>query len=249
MVPALVAIAFLVVPLVGLVVRAPWRSLDRVLAESQVVEALRLSLVCASAATVLSLIFGVPLAWVLARVRFPGRSVLRALVTLPLVLPPVVGGIALLYTFGRKGLLGHTMDVLGIQVAFSTTAVVIAQAFVALPFLVVSLEGALRTAGHRYEAVAATLGARPTTVLWRVTLPLVLPGLLSGAILSFARSLGEFGATITFAGSLQGVTRTLPLEIYLQRETNPDAAVALSFVLVAVAVVVIGLARGSREIG
>jgi molybdate transport system permease protein len=189
------------------------------------------------------------MALVLARTSFRGQGLLRSLILLPLVLPPVVGGIALLYTFGREGLLGHTMDVLGIQVAFSTTAVVIAQAFVALPFLVVSLEGALRTAGHRYEAVAATLGARPTTVLWRVTLPLVLPGLLSGAILSFARSLGEFGATITFAGSLQGVTRTLPLEIYLQRETNPDAAVALSFVLVAVAVVVIGLARGSRDLG
>jgi molybdate transport system permease protein len=184
---------------------------------------------------------------VLARTSFPGQGLVRSLILLPLVLPPVVGGIALLYTFGREGLLGHTMDVLGIQVAFSTTAVVIAQAFVAMPFLIVSLEGALRTAGQRYEAVAATLGARPTTVLWRVTLPLVLPGLASGAVLSFARSLGEFGATITFAGSLEGVTRTLPLEIYLRRFSNPEAAVALSFVLVAVAVLVIGLARGSRE--
>ena len=173
---------------------------------------------------------------------------MRSLVLLPLVLPPVVGGIALLYTFGRRGLLGHTLEVARIQVAFSTTAVVMAQTFVALPFLVVSLEGALRTAGGRYEAVAATLGARPTTVFRRVTLPLVLPGLVSGAVLSFARSLGEFGATITFAGSLQGVTRTLPLEIYLQRETDPDAAVALSLVLVIVAVVVIGLARGRGEL-
>jgi molybdate transport system permease protein len=144
-------------------------------------------------------------------------------------------------------LLGHTLDVLGIQIAFSTTAVVLAQAFVAMPFLVVSLEGSLRAAGQRYEVVAATLGARPTTVLRRVTLPLVLPGLATGAILSFARSLGEFGATITFAGSLQGVTRTLPLEIYLQRETNPDAAVALSLVLVVVAVLVIGLVRRPRD--
>ncbi len=142
---------------------------------------------------------------------------------------------------------GEHLDVIGIQIAFSTTAVVLSQTFVALPFLVVSLEGALRTAGQRYERVAATLGARPTTVLRRVTLPLVLPGLASGAILSFARCLGEFGATITFAGSLQGVTRSLPLEIYLQRETDPDAAVALSLVLVIVAVLVIGLVRGGRS--
>jgi molybdate transport system permease protein len=171
-------------------------------------------------------------------------------VLLPLVLPPVVGGIALLYTFGRQGLLGRSLELAGIQIAFSTTAVVLAQAFVALPFLVVSLEGALRSAGSRYEAVAATLGARPTTVLRRVTLPLVLPGLASGAVLAFARSLGEFGATLTFAGSLQGVTRTLPLEIYLQRETDADAAVALSLLLVAVAVAVVGLSyRGAGAAG
>jgi molybdate transport system permease protein len=196
--------------------------------------------------TLLCVLFGVPLAIVLARTSFRGQSLLRSLVLLPLVVPPVVGGIALLYTFGRKGLLGHTLDVLGINIAFSTTAVVLAQAFVAMPFLVVSLEGSLRAAGQRYEVVAATLGARPTTVLRRVTLPLVLPGLAAGAILSFARSLGEFGATITFAGSLQGVTRTLPLEIYLQRETDPNAAVALSLVLVVVAVLVIGLVRRPR---
>jgi molybdate transport system permease protein len=166
------------------------------------------------------------------------------------VLPPVVGGIALLYTFGRQGLLGGTLTAFGIDIAFSTTAVILAQTFVALPFLVLSLEGALRSAGGRYEAVAATLGASPTTVLRRVSLPLVLPGLLSGAVLSFARALGEFGATLTFAGSLQGVTRTLPLEIYLQRETDPDAAVALSLVLVAVAVLVVALAhRSSLQAG
>jgi molybdate transport system permease protein len=187
------------------------------------------------------------MALVLARSSFVGESLLRSLVLLPLVLPPVVGGIALLYTFGRRGLLGHSFEVLGLQIAFSTTAVVIAQTFVALPFLVVSLEGSLRTAGQRFEVVAATLGARPTMVLRRVTLPLVLPGLASGTVLSFARSLGEFGATITFAGSLQGVTRTLPLEIYLQREVDPDAAVALSLLLVVIAVAVIVLVRGSRS--
>jgi len=188
-------------------------------------------------------LLGVPMAMVLARTSFPGQRFIRSLVLLPLVLPPVVGGIALLYTFGRRGLLGRTFEVLGIQIAFSTMAVVLAQTFVALPFLVVSLEGTLRSVGQRFEVVAATLGGRPTTVLRRVTLPLVLPWLISGAVLSFARSLGEFGATLTFAGSLQGVTRTLPLEIYLQREVDPDAAVALSLVLIVVAVIVVGLAH------
>ena len=187
------------------------------------------------------------MAIVLARAPFRGQRIVRALVLLPLVLPPVVGGLALLYLFGRRGLLGPTFDFLGITIAFTTTAVILAQTFVALPFLVLSLEGALRSAGTRYEAVAATLGARPSTVLWRVTLPLVLPALVSGAVLSFARALGEFGATLTFAGSLQGVTRTLPLEIYLQRETDPDAAVALSLVLVVVAVIVVAVAHGAAE--
>jgi molybdate transport system permease protein len=193
-------------------------------------------------------LLGVPMALVLARTSFRGQSLFRSLVLLPLVLPPVVGGIALLYTFGRHGLLGHTLQVLGLQIAFSTTAVVMAQTFVALPFLVISLDGALRTGGQRFEEVAATLGARPTTVFLRVTLPLVAPGLASGAVLAFARALGEFGATITFAGSLQGVTRTLPLEIYLQRETDPAAAVALSLLLVAVSTVVIAVARPSRTV-
>ena len=197
----------------------------------------------------LCVLIGVPMALVLARGKFPGQPILRALVLLPLVLPPVVGGIALLYTFGRQGLLGHQLEVLGIRIAFSTTAVVLAQSFVSLPFLVVSLEGALRTAGNNYESVAATLGARPTTVLRRVTLPLVVPGLVSGAVLAFARSLGEFGATLTFAGSLQGVTRTLPLEIYLQRETDPHAAIALSLLLIVVAAAVVITAGGRRVAG
>ena len=189
------------------------------------------------------------MALVLARTAFPGLSVLRALVLLPLVLPPVVGGIALLYTFGRLGLLGEHLEGWGISIAFSTSAVVLAQTFVSLPFLVVSLEGALRTSGREYETVAATLGARPTTVLRRVTIPLVLPGLVSGAVLAFARALGEFGATLTFAGSLEGKTRTLPLEIYLQRETDADAAVALSLLLIVVAAVIVIAARGRRIVG
>jgi molybdate transport system permease protein len=245
-VPAAVGALFIVLPLVALASRVEWSQFFSLITSDSSVAALKLSLRTSAMSTLLCVIFGVPLAIVLARTSFRGQSLLRSLVLLPLVVPPVVGGIALLYTFGRKGLLGHTLDVLGINIAFSTTAVVLAQTFVAMPFLVVSLEGSLRAAGQRYEVVAATLGARPTTVLRRVTLPLVLPGLAAGAILSFARSLGEFGATITFAGSLQGVTRTLPLEIYLQRETDPDAAVALSLVLVVVAVLVIGLVRRPR---
>ncbi|MFD7309718.1 ABC transporter permease [Promicromonospora sp. NPDC059942] len=246
-VPAAAGAAFVLLPLAAIVLRTPWSRFFDLLVSPASVEALLLSLRTSGTSTLLCVLFGVPMALVLARTSFRGQGVLRSLVLLPLVLPPVVGGIALLYTFGRRGLLGETFEVLGIQVAFSTTAVVMAQTFVALPFLVVSLEGALRTAGQRYEVVAATLGARPTTVFRRVTLPLVLPGLVSGAVLAFARSLGEFGATVTFAGSLQGVTRTLPLEIYLRRETDAQAAVALSLVLVVVAILVIGFARQGRS--
>jgi len=241
------AALFIMLPIVAMATRVEWSQFVSLVTSESSLQALELSVKTSTASTLVCLVLGVPLALTLARSAFPGQRLVRSLVLLPLVLPPVVGGIALLYTFGRQGLLGRSMDVLGIQVAFSTTAVVIAQAFVAMPFLVVSLEGSLRTAGRRYEAVAATLGAKPTTVLRRITVPLVLPGLVSGAVLSFARSLGEFGATLTFAGSLEGVTRTLPLEIYVQREANPDAAVALSFVLVGVAVVVVGLARRSKE--
>jgi molybdate transport system permease protein len=236
---------FVVLPLAAMVAKVNWAQFIPLITSEASLQALALSLRTSAASTGLCIVLGVPLALVLARGSFPGQRFLRSLVLLPLVLPPVVGGIALLYTFGRQGLLGRTLEVAGLQIAFSTTAVILAQTFVALPFLVVSLEGALRTAGNRYEAVAATLGAGPTTVLRRVTLPLVLPGLASGAVLSFARSLGEFGATLTFAGSLQGVTRTLPLEVYLQRETDADAAVALSLVLVAVAVAVVALAYRS----
>ncbi|RFA16612.1 molybdenum ABC transporter permease subunit [Subtercola boreus] len=245
---AIIGALFVVLPLVAMVVRVNWGEFIPLITSESSVDALLLSLRTSAAATALCIVFGVPMALVLARTSFPGQRIARSLVLLPLVLPPVVGGIALLYTFGRQGLLREPMNVLGIQIAFSTTAVVLAQTFVALPFLVLSLEGALRTVGTRYEAVAATLGAGPTTVLRRITLPLVLPALVSGSVLSFARALGEFGATLTFAGSLQGVTRTLPLEIYLQRETDPDTAVALALVLVAVAVLVVGLAHqaGSR---
>ncbi|WP_066043156.1 ABC transporter permease [Herbiconiux solani] len=244
---AIVGAAFVVLPLAGMVLRVDWANFLPLITSESSLDALGLSLRTSLAATALCIVLGVPMALVLARTRFWGQKVLRSLVLLPLVLPPVVGGLALLSTFGRRGLLGQTFDAFGIQLAFSTTAVVLAQTFVALPFLVLSLEGALRTVGTRYEAVGATLGASPSTVLRRITLPLVLPALLSGAVLSFARALGEFGATLTFAGSLQGTTRTLPLEIYLQRETDPDAAVALSLVLVVVAIVVVAVAHQAGE--
>ncbi|QJW35559.1 ABC transporter permease [Cellulosimicrobium protaetiae] len=256
LVPALLGALFVVVPVVAMVARvelAPgpdgtggfWA----LVTSPAALDALGLSLRTALVATLCCVLLGTPMALVLARTTFPGQRVARALVLLPLVLPPVVGGIALLHTFGRRGLIGQHLEVLGIEIAFTTTAVVLAQTFVALPFLVLSLEGALRTQDTRLEDVAATLGARPTTVLRRVTLPRVLPGLLSGAVLAFARALGEFGATITFAGALQGVTQTLPLEIYLQRSADPDAAVALSFVLVVVAVLITAAVHGPRVLG
>jgi len=237
-VPAAAGALFVVLPLVAMALRLDWtRFLVLVTSESSLA-ALRLSLLTAGTSTLLCLLLGVPMAMVLARERFRGQQLIRSLVLLPLVLPPVVGGIALLFTFGRRGLASPVMNLFGVSIAFSTAAVVLAQTFVALPFMVLSLEGTMRSVGQRYELVAATLGARPSTVLRRVTLPLVLPGLGAGAVLSFARALGEFGATITFAGSLQGVTRTLPLEIYLQSVTDQDAAIALSLLLVVIAVLV-----------
>ena len=238
--PAVLAVAFLVLPLVALVVRAPWRTLPAQLRRPEVGEALQLSLLTATAATVVCLVLGVPLAWVLARGRFPGRSALRALVTVPLVLPPVVGGVALLLLLGRQGLLGRHLDAwFGISLPFTTTAVVVAEAFVALPFLVLAVEGALRSADPRYEEVAGTLGASRLTVFRRVTLPLVAPGVAAGAVLCFARALGEFGATITFAGSFPGVTRTVPVQVYLALEEDPPAAVVLSLVLLGVSLLVL----------
>ncbi|MCB0917500.1 MAG: molybdate ABC transporter permease subunit [Actinobacteria bacterium] len=242
-VPALLGGLFVAVPLLAILVQLDWTALPSLLFSESSLTALWLSLRTTVVATVICVVLGVPMALVLARTQFPGQSLARALVLLPLVVPPVVAGLALLYTFGRRGLLGGTLSVVGIDIAFTTTAVILAQAFVALPFLVISLDGALRTAGARYEGVAATLGARPGTVMFRVTLPMMLPALASGTVLAFARALGEFGATLTFAGSLAGTTRTLPLEIYLQREVDPQAAVALSVLLIVVAVVVIGVSR------
>jgi molybdate transport system permease protein len=243
-IPAALALALVVLPVVGLLVRTDLGRVPGLLATPASLSALRLSLVTAGLSTVACVLLGAPLAVVLARSRVPGVRLLRAVVLLPLVLPPVVGGLALLYLLGRNGFLGSVLDMAtGARIPFTTTAVVIAQTFVAMPFLVVSLEGALRGAGERYERIAATLGARPWTVYRRVTLPLLLPALGSGVVLSFARGLGEFGATITFAGSLQGVTRTLPLEVYTQAESDVDSAVALALLLIVVAVLVIAIAR------
>ena len=239
-VPALLGALFLLMPLAGLLVRAPWRGLPRLLTDSQVLESLRLSLVCASAATATSLVLGVPLAWVLARSDARGISVLRALVTLPLVLPPVVGGVALLLAFGRQGILGRLLDEwTGITLPFTTAGVIIAETFVAMPFLIITVEGAFRSADRGYEEAAATLGASRLTVFRTVTIPLIAPSLLAGAVLCWARALGEFGATITFAGNFPGRTQTMPLAVYLALESDPDAAVALSLVLLVVSIVVL----------
>jgi molybdate transport system permease protein len=244
LVPAALGLAFLVLPLAGLLVRAPWTTLPRRLTEPGVLSALWLSLQSATLATALCLVLGVPLAWLLARVEFPGRRVVRALVTVPLVLPPVVGGVALLLVFGRRGLLGAWLDrTFGITLPFTTTAVVLAEAFVAMPFLIIAVEGALRGADSRYEEAAATLGAGRWTTFTRVTLPLVAPGIAAGGVLCWARALGEFGATITFAGSFPGRTRTMPLEVYLALETDLQSAIVLSLILLAVSVAILASLR------
>jgi molybdate transport system permease protein len=245
LVPAVLAVAFLVLPLAGLLIRTPWSSLGPALTAPGVGQALRLSLISASLATLVSVVLGVPLAWVLARSAARGRSLLRALVTVPLVLPPVVGGVALFLVLGRHGIVGQWLfGAFGLTIPFTTTAVVIAEAFVAMPFLVISVEGALRAADDRFEDVAATLGADRWTTFRRVTLPLVAPGVAAGAVLCWARALGEFGATITFAGNFPGTTQTMPLAVYLALQSDPEAAIALSLVLLAVSVATLLLLRG-----
>jgi molybdate transport system permease protein len=226
--------------LIALLIRAPWRGMGRLLSDNQVLTALRLSLECASAATIASLALGVPLAWVLARLSFRGVGLLRALVTLPLILPPVVGGLALLLAFGRNGVLGRYLDRwFGLTLPFTTPGVIVAETFVAMPFLVVTVEGALRSADRDFEEAAATLGASRLTVFRRITLPLIGPSLVAGSVLCWARALGEFGATITFAGNYPGTTQTMPLAVYNALETDPEAAIALSLLLLLVAVLVL----------
>jgi molybdate transport system permease protein len=232
---AVMAVALVALPLVGLLLRTPWSDLGPVLSSSDVQEALRLSAECSFGALGVSLVLGVPLAWVLARVSFPGRKLVRALVTLPMVLPPVVGGVALLFAFGRHGLVGQYLAwIPGFPAPFTTGAVILAEAFVAMPFLVITTEAGLRQMDMRFEEAAATLGAGYWRRLWTVTVPLVTPSLAAGAALCWARALGEFGATITFAGNLPGRTQTMPTAIYVLLESNPEHAIAVSLVLVAV---------------
>jgi molybdate transport system permease protein len=244
LVPAAVGVAFLVLPLIGLLVRTPWSDLPPLLTASGVGDALRLSVVSATLATLLSLVMGVPIAWVLARSAVRGRTLLRALVTVPLVLPPVVGGVALFLVLGRQGLLGRWLfEQFDLTIPFTTTAVVIAETFVAMPFLIISVEGALRAADARFEDAAATLGADRWTTFRRVTLPLVAPGVAAGAVLCWARALGEFGATITFAGNFPGTTQTMPLAVYLALQDDPEAAIVLSLVLLVVSLATLLLLR------
>lgn len=234
------AVLFFVLPLIGLIRRTSWSTLIDDLTTPDSISALRLSLVCSLSATALSVAFGMPLAWVLARVDFPGRSLVRGLVLLPLVLPPVVGGVALLTAFSRRGIVGEYLyDWFGIQLTFTTAGAILAETFVALPFFVITVEAGLRSMDRRYEDAATTLGAEPFTVFRRVTFPLIAPTVIAGAVLSWARALGEFGATITFAGNIIGRTQTLPLAVYLQLEADPDVAIALSLVLLVVSLTVI----------
>jgi molybdate transport system permease protein len=239
---AVAGAVLVLLPIAGVLTRVDWTDFGAQVTSPQALTALGLSLRTALVATVACLVIGVPLGYALAVMRSRWKAVLRALVLAPLVLPPVVGGLALLYAFGRRGLLGGTFEALGISIAFSTAAVVIAQTFVALPFMVLTTESAIAARGTRQESIARMYGASRTRTFAWVTLPALLPALAAGTVLAFARAIGEFGATLTFAGSLEGVTRTAPLEIYLQREGDPGAAVALSLVLLIVAVAVVAVA-------
>jgi molybdate transport system permease protein len=239
------AALFLVLPLVGLLWRAPWSGLRDIAGDPAVRTALRLSLVTSLSATAAAAALGLPLAWVLARVEFPGRRLLRAFALVPLVLPPVVGGVALLLAFGRRGLLGQRLDEwFGVTLPFTTAGAVVAEAFVAMPFLVITAEHAFRNVDRRYEDAARTLGAGRWTVFRRITLPLTWSGLMAGAVLAWARALGEFGATITFAGNTRNRTTTIPLEVYVLLESGRvDVAIVLSLVLLVVCVVVLATLR------
>lgn len=237
--PAAGALALILIPLAALLQHAPWSTLGSQITSEDVRTALRLSLECSFLAVAVSLLLGVPLAWMLARSSFPGKAVVRALVTLPMVLPPVVGGVALLLAFGAHGFAGEALSHIGVTLPFTTAGTVVAETFVAMPFLVIAVEAGLHQADERYEEAAATLGARPWARFWRVTLPLIAPSLAAGAALTWARALGEFGATITFAGNLPGTTQTMPLAVYVALESDTDGAIALSLVLLAVSLVVL----------
>lgn len=239
LIPACGALALILIPLGGLLQHVPWGSLLTQVSSPDVRTALGLSLECSALAVAVSAVLGVPLAWTLARSDFRGKALVRAVVTLPMVLPPVVGGVALLLAFGAHGFAGQALSHIGITLPFTTAGTVVAETFVAMPFLVIAVEAGLRQADERYEEVAATLGAGAGMRFWRVTLPMIAPALAAGAALTWARALGEFGATITFAGNLPGTTQTMPLAVYVALETNSDGAIALSLVLLAVSVAIL----------
>jgi molybdate transport system permease protein len=242
-------LVFFVAPFAGLLQRAPWSQVWSHLTDPVVRTALRISIECSVAATALALIFGLPIAWVLARTEFRGKAIVRAFAILPMVLPPVVSGVALSEAFGRRGLVGQYFDRwFGITLPFTTTSVILAETFVAMPFLVITVEAALRSLDTRYEAAGATLGAGRWTVIRRITLPAIAPSLAAGAALTWARALGEFGATITFAGNLKGVTQTMPLAVYIAFESDPGSAIVLSLVLLAVSITVLAVV-GRRVFG
>lgn len=244
LVPAVLAATLLVVPLAALVLDTPWSTVPDQLADPRVRDALWLTGLTSLVTVGACLVLGTPLAWLLARVDFPGRSLLRAAVTVPLVLPPVVAGVALVSALGRNGLVGSVLrDTTGLTVPYTTAAVVIAHTFVSMPFFVLSLEGALRASGERYDVVAATLGADRWTTFRRVTLPLAVPGLLAGCVLAWARSLGEFGATITFAGNYPGTTQTMPNLIYSALQSDPAVARTLSMLLLVLSIGILAALR------
>jgi molybdate transport system permease protein len=233
---ASIAVAFFLSPFIGLLWRTPWSKFTDIVTRREIRDALWLSVQTSLITSIVCFVFGVPLAWLLARVDFRGRRFIRALMTLSMVLPPVIGGIALLFTFGRRGLIGQYLDSwFGIRLPFTTTAVVMAQCFVAMPFLVLTVEAALRQLDTRFEDVARTLGGSRWYVFRRVTLPSIKPSLFAGLVLAWARALGEFGATITFAGNLPGITQTMPLATYAALDSNPESALILSLLTIAIA--------------
>ena len=233
---ASIAVAFFLSPFIGLLWRTPWSKFTDIVTRREIRDALWLSVQTSLITSIVCFVFGVPLAWLLARVDFQGRRFIRALMTLSMVLPPVIGGIALLFTFGRRGLIGQYLDSwFGIRLPFTTTAVVMAQCFVAMPFLVLTVEAALRQLDTRFEDVARTLGGSRWYVFRRVTLPSIKPSLFAGLVLAWARALGEFGATITFAGNLPGTTQTMPLATYAALDSNPESALILSLLMIAIA--------------
>ena len=237
MVPAVLATLLLLVPLVAMVAAADWQALPGHLTSPAALDALRLSLVTSTVAIAVCLLLGLPLAWLLARVDFRGRGAVRALVTVPLVLPPVVAGVALRSAFGRSGVIGEPLlEWTGFAFPFTTYGVVLAHVFVSMPFVVIAIEGALRSADPRYDEAAATLGATRWTTFRRVTVPLAMPGVVAGTVLGWARSLGEFGATITFNGNYPGTTQTMPTLIYVTRQSDQAAAISLSLLMLLVSV-------------